>query len=232
MPARAALSGPPRSGLPARSDRAGAADGAGDGAQRRRLAGAVGAEDGDDLALVDVERDPVQCLHRAVARLDLLELEQGGHWAASVAGRAEIGLDHGRVALHLRRAARPRSCGRSSSTLTWSEIPITRFMWCSTSSTVSRRSSRIRRMKLPSSADLLVVEPAGRLVEQQQPRPGGERAGDLDPLLRPVGERCRRPAGMLADTDVVEHLERLAVTRAFDPRACAPTSTLSSTDID
>ena len=38
-----------------------------DRAQRRRLAGAVRAEHGRDLALVDGERDAVQRLHRPVA---------------------------------------------------------------------------------------------------------------------------------------------------------------------
>ena len=38
---------------------------AGDALEQRRLAGAVGAEEGDDLALVDVEVEPEQDLHRA-----------------------------------------------------------------------------------------------------------------------------------------------------------------------
>ena len=83
MPARAATSGPPRSGSPASRTEP----------VRRTvpeiarsvvvLPGAVGPEDGDYLALVDVERDPVECLHRAVPRLDLLQLEQGGHGTTS-----------------------------------------------------------------------------------------------------------------------------------------------------
>ncbi len=60
----------------AEDDRPLAADGAGDGAQRRRLAGAVGAEDGDDLALADLEADAVERLDGPVAGLDLVQLEQ------------------------------------------------------------------------------------------------------------------------------------------------------------
>src|SRR5207247_9381576 len=57
-------------------DLAGAAHRSRDRSQRRRLAGAVRAEDGRDLALGHGERDAVQCLHLAVARLDRLQLEQ------------------------------------------------------------------------------------------------------------------------------------------------------------
>ncbi len=54
-----------------------------DRAEHGRLAGAVPAEDGDDLALADRERDTVERLHRAVAGLDALELEQGRHQSAT-----------------------------------------------------------------------------------------------------------------------------------------------------
>ena len=40
----------------------------GDALEQRRLAGAVGAEQGDDLALVDVEVEPEEDLHGPVAR--------------------------------------------------------------------------------------------------------------------------------------------------------------------
>ncbi len=52
---------------------------AGDGAQRRRLAGAVGADQRDDLALVDRERDALERLDRAVGGADVLEFEQRRH---------------------------------------------------------------------------------------------------------------------------------------------------------
>ena len=80
--------------IPARADRlrarpaeplagehhvAGAAHGPGDGAERRRLAGAVRAEQRDDLALVDRERHAVQRGHLAVARGDVLQFEQRSH---------------------------------------------------------------------------------------------------------------------------------------------------------
>ena len=50
--------------------------GAGDRAQRRRLAGAVRAEDRDEVAVVDAQRDAVQRADLAVARVDVAQLKQ------------------------------------------------------------------------------------------------------------------------------------------------------------
>jgi hypothetical protein len=49
---------------------------AGQRAQERRLAGAVGADHGDRLALGDIERDAEQRLERAVERRHLTHAEQ------------------------------------------------------------------------------------------------------------------------------------------------------------
>ena len=84
---------------------------AGDRAQRRRLAGAVRAEHGDDLALGDLERDAAQRLHRPVARLDALELEQRVTASLSSGSRGRPRSRPGRPAPP--RAGPPRSCGRS-----------------------------------------------------------------------------------------------------------------------
>ena len=59
--------------------------------------------------------------------------------------------------------------------------------------------------------DLLVVEAAGRLVEQQEPRLGRERARELDALQRPERQSGDRPARDIGDADVVEDLERTRV---------------------
>ena len=72
---------------------------------------------------------------------------------------------------------------------------MTRFMWCSTSSTVSFSSSRSRRMNVGEPVDLLVVQAAGGLVEQQQPRLRDERARELDALQRPERQAGRGTAG-------------------------------------
>src|SRR6266545_1137394 len=39
--------------------------------------------------------------------------------------------------------------------------------------------------------DLVMAEPAGRLVQEQEPRAGDERTGELDPFLRPVRQPRR-----------------------------------------
>src|ERR1051325_10349405 len=62
-------------------------DDAGNRLQGGGLAGAVGAEDGDDLALLHREAHAAQRLHRAVVRLDMGELEDGGHERARLSSR-------------------------------------------------------------------------------------------------------------------------------------------------
>ena len=58
------------------------AEGAADGPQQRGLAGAVGAEHGDDLALGDPQVDAVEDLDEAVAAAEVVDEELGGHHAA------------------------------------------------------------------------------------------------------------------------------------------------------
>ena len=49
---------------------------AGDHIEERRLAGTVGADDGEDLAGLDRERDPLQCRDAAEAHSDAVHLQQ------------------------------------------------------------------------------------------------------------------------------------------------------------
>ena len=78
MPARTIAPGFwPRIGLPSKRDAArDVREQAGDGAQRRRLAGAVGAEQGDDLALLHRDVEPVQHLAGIVAGVQAFDREQ------------------------------------------------------------------------------------------------------------------------------------------------------------
>ena len=57
----------------------------GDGADQRGLARAVGADDGDDLALGDLERDAVERLRVAVEEV---EIADGQHHGRAAAARA------------------------------------------------------------------------------------------------------------------------------------------------
>ena len=80
-------------------------DHAADGPERGGLAGAVGAEHHDDLALLDLEVDAVQHLHRAVPAV-----HRPSARAAPSGGSTQVGLDHLRVV-----ADRPREDPRRSS---------------------------------------------------------------------------------------------------------------------
>ena len=69
----------------------------------------------------------------------------------------------------------------------------------------------------PQLLDLLVVEAARRLVEQEQLRAGGERTGELDPLLRAVGKLGRLVVREAGEADVLDELAR---SSARGGRAC------------
>ena len=79
---------------------------AGDRQQRRRLAGAVVADEADELALVDLEREPLHGCDPAVVHRDVIELEQ-----SRAPFCRQVGRDHlfARADL-LGRADRDRSC--------------------------------------------------------------------------------------------------------------------------
>ena len=84
-------------------------------------------------------------------------------------------------------------------------------MWCSTSSTehgdvVACGSDRISSR---SAVDVLGAQPAGRLVEQQQPRPADQRPGQRDLLLHRVRQRGRQPVCGVRDTEPVQPAQRV-----------------------
>ncbi len=69
-----------------------------------------------------------------------------------------------------------------------------------------------QRAELP---DLVRAQPAGRLVEQQQPGPGHQRAGERDPLAYCIGEAARRGVRMLGDTALLERGKRFGAQPAL-----------------
>ena len=66
-------------------------------------------------------------------------------------------------------------------------------MWCSTS--ITAIEPRSARMQLAELAQLVRVEPACRLVEQQQLGLADQRARQRHALLHRVGQRRRQPVG-------------------------------------
>src|SRR5687768_1976059 len=92
-------------------------------------------------------------------------------------------------------------------------MPITRFMWCSTSRTVASKSSRSCWTKRPSSPTSSWFSPRARELDPFQGPEGqaGGRAvretGEADVLEQLLGAAVAAP-GLRTDLHVVEHGER------------------------
>ena len=160
-------------------------------AQRRGLAGAVGAEERRDAAFVDREVDAVQHLRRRrSARMQAARAssERRRH-ARRRPGRR--GSRPGCAAP--RPACRRRSCVPKSSATTRSETLITRFMWCSTSSIGELELGRGCADQLPISASTSSwLRPPAGSSSSSSFGSARERARQLDALLRAerqVGDR-------------------------------------------
>src|SRR5207249_3138566 len=69
--------------------------------------------------------------------------------------------------------------------------------------------------------DLLVVQPAGRLVEEEQLGPGDKCAGGLDALQRSERKTAGAPVCDIRETDVVDHLGGPGADAAPGPPAAA-----------
>ena len=69
--------------------------------------------------------------------------------------------------------------------------------------------------RLAEIVDLGVGEARRRLVEQEQPRVGGHRPGELDPLERAVGQTGRRAQGVLGEAEVGEDVDRVLRQASF-----------------
>ena len=81
-------------------------------------------------------------------------------------------------------------------------------------------------------ADQLGVQGAGRLVEQHDPRPGGQRPGDADALLLPAGQLHRVGVRLVGQAHAGQQRQRLRRAPRARGRPCAstgPAVTLSST---
>ena len=191
---------------------------AGDGADQRGLAGAVGADDGDDLALRDLERDAVERLGVAVEEVEILDREHQPR--ASV---AEIDIEHGRVAHDLCR----RALG--------DDLAVVQHHDCCASAMTARMTCSISRMVRPVSrlrsrrnadhpVDLGRPQAGHHLVEQQQLRarwraraPLPAACGRAGSGARRAGRACRRGravAGLVARCSRALATSALAQQRA------------------
>ncbi len=123
--------------------------------------------------------------------------------AARLIGRApvdlgaEVGLGRPRGRPGSRRACRDAMTLPKSSTTSSSQTAMTRSTWCSTS--ITEQSPPVAgqgpRISAASSLDVVGAQAAGRLVEQQQPRPGDQSPGERDPLRDGIRQRRGRGVG-------------------------------------
>src|SRR5438445_9095801 len=126
-----------------------------DGAQRGGLAGAVGPDQGDDLALLDLDRHAAQGLDAPVEGVDAFQLEQ---WHQA---------DFPRYASITRASLRTSSGLPSAIFSPWSrttirsEIPMTTFMSCSMRNTVIPRVRSLFTSAMSSTSSWGVKPAAG-----------------------------------------------------------------------
>ena len=160
--------------------------------QRGGLARAVGADHRDDLALVHGQRDALQRLDVAVVGVDVLDLEQRHQPVA--AWVAEVGLDDAVVVADL--------LGQPLGDLlavvehgdvlghAHHDLHVVLDQEDGQPALVAQGGHELGQPR-----GLVGVHAGGGLVEQQQRRVAGQRAGDLDAALVAVGE---------VDRDLVE----------------------------
>src|SRR5216684_4039822 len=166
-------------------------DEAGDDAQSGGLAGAVRAEERDDLALAHLQRDAVQGAHGAVGGM---HVSQDEHRLAGPAGLAdlravalaEVRLDDHRVFQHARGRALRDALAEVEHGDRGGDFGDQRHVVLDEQkgeAAVAQRQEELREAAL-----LRRVEPRRGLVEQEQLGLARDRARDLHELLVPVGQ--------------------------------------------
>ena len=194
------------------------------------------------------EVDAVQHLRRAVLRVQAAHLEQR-HVAHRAHARDSRGRRGSRPALRLhlgRRAVGDLAAEVERDDLVGDAHHQVHVVLDQQHRQRAARS-RIRRRSAPQRLDLLVVEAAGRLVEQQQLRLARQRAAELDALLRAERQvrhrrRRRRASRSSSASSSSARAAAVAAPRAAPPAGAArwrrsrcavrqwpPTSTFSRT---
>ena len=214
-----------------------------DRAQRGGLAGAIAADQGDDLALFDGQRDALQGMDIAVIGVDVLNFEhrhgntlrlgrRGGLPLAEAAGRAppEIGLDDFGVVLDLRRSplgdllAEIQHGDRLRDAHDHAHLVLDEQD--GDSQLVAQPMDEVGH-----GLGLARIHAGGRLVEEQQVRLAGERPGDLQAALIAIGQvlgqqvalplqtaEPQQPAGLSDGIGLFLHRAPVAQDGADQPR--------------
>ena len=198
----------------------------------QHLDAAVGGPDADELERRDLGLDVgVEHARRGRRRRCRSRVHQ-----PTPSGRAEVGLDHGRVGPHLRRAGRRRSCGRSRARGSSRTRP-------SRASCRARRADRQavgrragaaggrRPRSRPRSGPTPARRAAAPSARSSAPGPARRRGPARSGSRRPRGRRGRQ-AGQLDD---LARPSASRVAAAADLQRLwmsPPTRTLSRTDSD
>ena len=167
------------------------------------FAGAVGADQRDDLALLHRQVDAAQRLDRAVERGDAGQRQQRGHAGDLVfLALAEIGGDDGRVGAHLGR----RAVADLLAVVQHDDVVGDPHHHAHVVLDQQQRAAVVAdaQQQLVELVGLARVEAGGRFVQAQQHRVGAHRARDLQPPLRAIGQRAGGIVGARGQADRVQ----------------------------
>ena len=166
---------------------------AADGAQRGGLARAIGAQQGRDAAFGQVHVDAVQHAHRPVGRMQSADFKQCRHaphlpvLILRLHVRTQVGADDFGMGADLAR----RALGDLAAEVQRHDLVahahdqahVVLHQQHGQPQPVAQRQDQVAQ-----ASQLLMVEAAGRLVQQQQLRAAGQGARQLHALLRAEGQ--------------------------------------------
>ena len=200
------LAGMPAMFLPSKSDMAAAGlEQAGDGVERGGLARAVGADEGDDLALVDLEGDALDGVDVAVVDVHVLDFEKA-HWPSSFLRPRYASMTVGSLLDLLRRAL-----GDDAAVVEHADA-----LADAHDQAHVVLDEHHGDLELVADFDdavhqflgLVGVHARGRLVQQKQRGVRGQRAHDLQAPLRAVGQRAGLGGGHVLHIENGQQLQR------------------------